>query len=491
VVCLDKQGFLSLSHARVLRIIQIYTEMGSGIVSVLIVVLAVGIGSIGYFVLKDGEIPEIPDQYWGSGTPKGGKEDTSIRPFQINISEKVLSDLKTRLSLEVATLDDRVENTLEGVGFEYGFNKKFLTKVAKHWLNTYQWKEREKLLNKFPNFKTKISGIDIHFQHVKPTKKDGRRTRPLLLLHGWPSSFIEYQSIIPLLIDAKDSDLSFQLVIPSLPGFGFSEGAKKPGLGSAEMSLIFLKLMKRLGYEKFYVQGGDWGSIIAGNMGTLYKDNVLGIHMTMCHTLHPRTLLKFGVASIFPHLFMDEDERNQHFPPFNFIYHMIRESGYLHMQGTKPDTIGIGLSNSPTGLAAYLIEKFSFWTNHTWVNKEDGGISSAYKLEPLLDNVMVHWFSRVTSSLRIYRETLNLFTSNQPAVDRVSAQVPASCFNMPMEPLTFPKWPLLEKFPRLRYTKSKTGGHINMMEIPIEVGKDLIQAVNFMELENGRKSSTD
>lgn len=147
-----------------------------------ILIIAISLGLAGYFVLRDGELPQISDQYWGSGSAPTS-EDKSIRPFQINISEKVLTDLRTRLSLEVASQDERVADNLEGVGFEYGMNKKFLKKVVTHWLNQYDWKQREKMLNKYPSFKTKISGIDIHFQHVKPSTKGKRGNLPLLLIH--------------------------------------------------------------------------------------------------------------------------------------------------------------------------------------------------------------------------------------------------------------------------------------------------------------------
>ncbi|OXA58423.1 juvenile hormone epoxide hydrolase 1 [Folsomia candida] len=448
-----------------------------------ILIIAISLGLAGYFVLRDGELPQISDQYWGSGSAPTS-EDKSIRPFQINISEKVLTDLRTRLSLEVASQDERVADNLEGVGFEYGMNKKFLKKVVTHWLNQYDWKQREKMLNKYPSFKTKISGIDIHFQHVKPSTKGKRGNLPLLLIHGWPASFTEYQKLIPLLVDAKDSEYNFELVIVSLPGSGFSEASRKPGLGPAEMSPIFLTLMKRLGHEKFYVQGGDWGSLIASNMGTLYRDNVLGIHMTMCFSNHPRSILKFGLASVVPQLFMDDDEIIQHVPLYRFLFHLLRETGYFHLQATKPDTIGVALSHSPSGYAAYFLEKYSFWTNATWLHLDDGGISSRFNLDELLDSLMVHWVGQsITTGMRIYREIFNVLTSNQFALDRVPVHVPASCLNFPNELLAMPKFPLLEKYPHLRYSKAPTGGHFNALEVPDIVAKDIRTSFSLVEIE--------
>lgn len=190
--------------------------MGSYCAPITILVVAIIIGGLGFFILQDGELPPLQEnQFWGPSSLKNKKEDSSIRSFQVNISEKVLSDLKTRLKLEVTTLEDRVVDPLEGVGFQWGLHKNFLKKVQQHWLNKYDWRQREALLNKYPNYKTTISGIEIHFQHVKPSaatlKKYKKGTRPLLLLHGWPGSFVEYQKLIPKLVEPKDSDIAFEV----------------------------------------------------------------------------------------------------------------------------------------------------------------------------------------------------------------------------------------------------------------------------------------
>lgn len=180
------------------------------------VVVAVIIGVLGYFILQDGELPTLAEnQFWGPASLKNKKEDISVRPFHINISEKVLSDLKTRLKLEATSLEDRIADPVEDAGFRWGFHKKFLKKVQDHWLNKYDWRAREQLLNKWPNFKTTIFGIEIHFQHVKPTPQQAKKyksgVRPLLLLHGWPGSFVEYQNIIPKLVEPRDSDITFEV----------------------------------------------------------------------------------------------------------------------------------------------------------------------------------------------------------------------------------------------------------------------------------------
>lgn len=186
---------------------------------------------------------------------------------------------------DLVDLEDRLKRAsrltapLEGIGFQYGFNTNFLKTVQDYWLNTYNWRKQEAYLNSFPQFKTKIGGLDIHFVHVKPkgAQNQKKKVLPLLLLHGWPGSFVEFTKIIPLLTKESESDdFVFEIVAPSLPGYGFSDGAKKPGLGPAEMGVIFDRLMKRLGHGSvYYIQGGDWGSLIGTAMATLFPHRYL------------------------------------------------------------------------------------------------------------------------------------------------------------------------------------------------------------------------
>jgi Predicted hydrolases or acyltransferases (alpha/beta hydrolase superfamily) len=181
----------------------------------------------------------------------------------------VLQDLKRRLENHAP-----LTPPLETVGFEYGFNTDYLKKVIEFWKTKYNWREREAFLNSFPQFKTTVDGLDLHFIHVKPKNVDkNTRVLPLLLLHGWPGSVREFYDLIPLLtIPRKDMNFVFEVIAPSLPGYGFSEGASKPGLGAAEMAVVMKDLMERLGFKKFYAQGGDWGAALITNMATLFPD---------------------------------------------------------------------------------------------------------------------------------------------------------------------------------------------------------------------------
>lgn len=183
----------------------------------------------------------------------------------------MISKLKTRLE----TLPD-YHPPLEGTNFEYGFNSNHLKQVIKYWRDGYlsKWELRQTYLNKYPHFKTQIQGLDMHFIHVKPAKASGRPVLPILLLHGWPGSVVEFYSLIEKLKGNEEYD--FEIVAASLPGYGWSQASAKKDLGYVEIAVIMRNLMTRLGYQKFYIQGGDWGSIIGSSLATLFPENVIG-----------------------------------------------------------------------------------------------------------------------------------------------------------------------------------------------------------------------
>lgn len=184
---------------------------------------------------------------------------------------QVIRDMKNRLS-NIRPLVKPLEN----INFEYGFSSDYLTKIIDHWLNRYDWTARQAYLNTMPQYKTRVYGLDLHFIHVKPrlSSSDKIRTLPLLMLHGWPGSVVEFYKIIPMLTEPKsgDYDFVFEVIAPSLPGYGFSDAAVKPGMGPAQIGQVFVKLMERLGHKKFYVQGGDWGAIITDAISKIFPD---------------------------------------------------------------------------------------------------------------------------------------------------------------------------------------------------------------------------
>lgn len=185
--------------------------------------------------------------------------------------------------------------------------------------------------------------MNIHYIHVKPNKNaKNKKVLPLLLIHGWPGSVREFYDFVGLLKSQQsDSNVEFDIIVPSLPGYGFSEGAHKTGFGVMEMSVVLRNLMIRLGYDKFYIQGGDWGSALGSTIATLFPQNVFGYHSNMCFLMSTGVgILKTAIAANFPSYFVEEEYANFHFPYGEKFSNIILESGYMHLQSTKPDTIG-------------------------------------------------------------------------------------------------------------------------------------------------------
>ena len=364
------------------------------ILSAGIVLIAVAIGLFLYATrFRESEVPEEyrKDHYWGPkawqlGSPVPG-DDATVKPFKIAVEEKVLQDLKQRLD------NTRIQDSIPGVNFEYGFPSWQLKKVVDYWSKTYDWRKEEKKLNQYDHFKTQIEGLDIHFMHIKPKLTAGKKAVPLLLMHGWPGSFSEYMGMIPLLTEGPG--VNFELVIPSIPGYGFSEASHKAGLGLPHVSRIMLKLMKRLGHEKFLYQGGDWGAAIGAMMAAVFPENMIGFHTNFAFVpMGTRDWLRLIVADFgFPALvFQDPENEVQKMNPISkLVTSILMEFGYSHIQMTKPDTVGAGLNDSPAGMAAYILEKFSTWTNPANTGKTDGGLLEKFTLDQLLTNVMIYW----------------------------------------------------------------------------------------------------
>ncbi|XP_068210087.1 juvenile hormone epoxide hydrolase 1-like isoform X2 [Palaemon carinicauda] len=422
-----------------------------------------------------------PDPWWGPWEPQ--PEDTSVRPFKIAIPKKDVEDLQTRLGLPL-----RLTPPLTGADFTYGMSQDTLDEIVTYWKVKYNWAEREKRLNKYPHFKTRIEGLDIHFLRANPkeTDKKGLKVVPLLLTHGWPGSFVEFYGILPLLTTPQEgSNVIFEVICPSIPGYGFSQSSAKPGLGLLETSQIFLKLMKRLGYDKFYLQGGDWGALISNFMATMYPDNILGVHLNMATVNTPGVMLKTMLGSVLPAGIIIAEKDQQKLYPIGKTYSMLaRETGYLHIQATKPDTIGAALNQSPVGLAAYILEKFSTWTDKNNPHLPDGGLlqnNFPFSLDDLLDNICIYWFTgSITTSMRYYAE--NFSRGSAFFMDMIPSKVPAGIAVFPEELFNQPENLIAHKFYDIvTYTDHPVGGHFAAMERPQLLAADVHKFVSAVE----------
>ncbi|KAM8945301.1 epoxide hydrolase 1 [Pelodytes ibericus] len=446
-------------------------------------------GALLYHFLFRNKNESLPmgDGWWGPGQRRESDEDESIRPFKIETSEEELNDLFQRID------QTRYSEPLEGSRFNYGFNSTYLRKVVSYWKNTFSWKKQLDILNQYPQFKTKIEGLDIHFVHVKPANLPaGRTAKPILMVHGWPGSFYEFYKIIPFLTDPVSHNLSpddvFEVICPSIPGYGFSQASHKQGCDSVAVARIFFKLMQRLGFREFYAQGGDWGSMICTVLAQIAPSNVKGLHLNMVavsgRSSQWKQFLSVFFGQRFPGLFgfQDEDLRRM-FPFLNKVfYHLVKESGYMHIQATKPDTAGCGLNNSPVGLAAYILEKFSTWTDRNFRDHEDGGLERKFTLDDLLTNIMIYWLSgSIVSSMRFYKENVGRGIGAAKH-ESVLVTVPTGIASFPNELMHCPLFWAKQKYINIvSFSYMPRGGHFGAFEEPEILAKDIQQFVAKVE----------
>uniref|UniRef100_A0A8C4NBQ6 Epoxide hydrolase n=1 Tax=Eptatretus burgeri TaxID=7764 RepID=A0A8C4NBQ6_EPTBU len=379
---------------------------------------------------------------------------------------------KTNRPLGTIDLHGRLDQTrlsepLEDSRFHYGFNITFLKTILHYWRHDYDWKKQVEELNKYPHFKTSIEGLDVHFVHVKPTQPASQcHIRPLLMVHGWPGSFFEFYKIIPLLTtprQGRDNRMeAFEVICPSIPGYGFSDAPQKRGFNTANAARVFYKLMTRLGHSKFYVQGGDWGAVIGQNIAQMVPGHVYGLHLNFFNNQQGiRPWLSLLLGQYLPSLFgLTRIDVQRLFPFMPNFRTMFCESGYMHIQATKPDTAALKVSYKSSSWL-YLCRKFT--------------------LEDLITNVMIYWITNsITSSMRMYKETLGKGL-NVPGID-VPVTVPTGLTVFPNEIVYAPKAWLKSHFHNIvSYSYQPRGGHFAAFEEPVLLAEDVWKFVRKAE----------
>ncbi|XP_059225611.1 juvenile hormone epoxide hydrolase 1 [Stomoxys calcitrans] len=442
--------------------------------------LAAALIGFGYLKLtRPVPLPSInKNKYWGPGDSSNYKEDKTIKPFKLKVNREVIDELQSQLNKTF-----KLSEPLEGVILEYGSNSKDLKHVIKYWRDNYlpKWSEREKYLNTFPQYTTEIQGLNIHYIHAKPNTKaqKTKKVLPLLLLHGWPLSVRELYGITQLLITANEkSDYVFEVIAPSLVGFAWSDAARKPGMNAAEMAIVMRNLMTRLKFEKFLVQGGDWGSIVGSHVATIFPENVLGYHSNMCVMYTPLSLAKYAIATLSPHTFIPSPQHYGHnFPLLEKLAYLLEESGYYHIQATKPDTIGTALTANPIGLASYFLEKFQTAARHISTQSLDG-LEQIFTLDAYYDNLMIYYLTNcITSSARLYKETMaKAYFDLQ--LERVQTRVPMGCARFHYDLPSAMDWQLRDKYTNVVHSKYYVGvGHYAPLEAPGLLYEDIVEFV--------------
>lgn len=416
-------------------------------------------------------------KYWGPDDGSNYVEDTNILELNIKFEKDIINHLHRTLEKPLLFTDP-----LEDSAFNYGFNTYKVRPLIDYWRAIYltKWKVREEYINKYKHFLTHINGLAIHFVRMFPTDYKpsvGHYRIPILLLHGWPGSFLEFYQLIPKLLKYTNEDeFGFEVVVPSLVGFGFSSPPGKKGFSASEMAIVMRNLMLRLNYKRFIVHGGDWGSIIGSHMATIFPENVMGFHTNFCVMQSPIAIIKTMVASLYPPLFVEKQYESFHFPISEKLKFILQEGGYFYLQATKPDTIGIALTANPAGLAVYILEKFSTGTNSSFRDLEDGGIfDMSINLDTLLDNIMIYYLgNNIISSMRFYADSVK----NNFIMERVPTHVPMGCIRFKNDIPTPVDWALRGKYKNIIHLEySEIGGHFAAMEVPDILYKDITSFV--------------
>ena len=379
-------------------------------------------------------------------------EDNSIRPFSINIQQGELDDLRQRIAATRWPDRETVADQSQGVRLAK------IQALVRYWGTDYDWRKVEAKLNALPMFLTEIDGIDIQYIHVRSRHPNAM---PLIITHGWPGSILELVKVIGPLTDptvhAGSAEDAFDVVIPSMPGYGFSGKPKDTGWGPERIARSWATLMERLGYKHYVSQGGDWGSVIAAAMARQAPPGLLGIHVNMPATV-PADVAK-ALKNGEPEPDGMSDKEKAAFKSLNYLY--TRGAGYAGMMVTRPQTLGYGITDSPAGLAAFFYDKFNDWTH------SEGDAEKVLTRDEMLDDITLYWLTNTAaSSAQLYWENNN---NNFNVVEQKTAEIsiPVAVTVFPGEIYRAPKSWTQRAYQKLVYfNEVDKGGHFAAWEQP-------------------------
>jgi microsomal epoxide hydrolase len=365
-----------------------------------------------------------------------------LRPFRIAVSDEVLADLRERLART------RWPDQLPGSGWDYGTDLATLQDLCAHWQHEFDWRAAEERLNAWPQLETEIDGTHLHLVHARSPHAEAL---PLVMTHGWPGSVAEFLKVLGPLSDPPahggDAADAFHVVAPSMPGYGFSGPTTRPGVDIRAVAELTATLMARLGYDRYGAQGGDWGAVAATHLALVDPQHVAGIHLNMVTAPPPRT--DDAMAGLEPH----EQEALGAFAEFRKL-----EAGYQQIQGTKPQTLAYGLTDSPAGLAGWILEKFRTWSDC------GGDVFSRFTRDELLTNITIYWVTgTINASTRLYCESMRSGRFGPPP-ERVGVPTGAAIF--PKEMYRPPRAWAEAAYDLVHWTRMPSGGHFAAMEEP-------------------------
>jgi microsomal epoxide hydrolase len=363
-----------------------------------------------------------------------------MQAFRLQVPEAALDDLRERLERTRWPDEPPLEAWATGTSVAYA------RELCEYWRTRFDWRAWEARLNALPQYKLPLHGIDLHFIHVPSANP---RALPLLLSHGWPGSVLEFHKLIPLLAP------HFHVVAPSLPGYTLSFAPGQKRFGTEEIAACFADLMRMLGYERFGAQGGDWGGFISSVLGLRFPERVVGIHLNLLAVRRD------------PRAVADPTPEQKRF--LGELAHWLKEeTGYQSIQGTKPQTLAFGLTDSPAGLAAWIAEKFRSWSDC------DGVIENAISRDELLANISLYWFTgAIGSSFWPYYARLH---GDWPVPAGRTVDVPTAYAAFPKEIVRPPRSLAQQTYSDLRrWTEMPRGGHFAALEQPELLARDVIE----------------
>ena len=371
--------------------------------------------------------------------------NNDILPFRIEVDDSAIEDLQSRLA------KTRLPDQLNDISWEYGTELSLMNQLINYWTEEFDWRAQESLLNQFDQYTTEVENLRLHFIHQRSQNPDAI---PLMIVHGWPGSISEFYKIIDPLANplehGGDISDSFHVIAPSLPGFGFSEAPSETGYSPERIALMLAQLMQKLGYERYAIAGGDWGAIINRHLANHFPERLIGLHSNMIIASPPTDSQKRAEIT--------EDEQSTRSARQAY---MLNEVAYQQIQGTKPQSLGYGLADSPSGLAAWILEKFHGWTDMPQGN--DGDLTDHFSFDELLTNISIYWFTNtITSSTRIYYENRN--TQQIKPMEFINVPTGAAIF--PAEIFITPRAWAEESYDLRHWTVMDEGGHFAALEKP-------------------------
>lgn len=365
---------------------------------------------------------------------------SEVKPFTVNVPAEVLDDLRRRLA------NTRWPDQIVGSGWDYGTDIDYLRSLVDYWQNSFDWRDVERKINEFPQYTTLIDGQNIHFLHAR-SRVPG--ARPLILLHGWPGSPLEFLKLIGPLTDpvahGGRSEDAFHVIVPSLPGFAFSGPTADRGWHEGRIADALSRLMETIGYSSFFVHGGDYGSLVASQLASRHPDQVRALHLTLI------------VVGGLPADDGDPTPEERALAA-ELTNHVQRETGYIALQATKPQTVAYSLVDSPVGLAAWIVEKLKAWTDN------GGDLESVVSRDEMLANITTYWVTATGgSSVRLYFETA---AAGMMGVPPTRNDIPVSVAVFPRELYRTSRRIAEYHYNVVRWTQHPVGGHFAALEQP-------------------------